>query len=107
MADSNEIVTIFLGFVVFMLVLMEMHGFSAAGAIFAIPAVILSGLLLFISHLSALVLGAFFGALMGAGVIGLLFLAVALIWARHSVAAYSAQNFMLFAVLLIMMLLVI
>jgi len=101
-----DISAIALGFLVFMLVLTEMHGFSTVGAIFAIPAVIFGGLLIILSSLLGLLTSFFIGGLSG-GLFGLLLLAVALVWTRKSLVGFSAQNYMLFAIFIIMMLLIV
>ncbi len=103
---GTNVTTIALGFIVFMLVLMDVHGFSAASAIFAIPAVIFTGLLLFLSHLLGLLTGFFVGALF-AGPIGLILLGVALFWLAKSVSGINAQNYMVFAIFIVLMLLLV
>ena len=105
-SPGPDVVNIMLGFIVFMLVLVELHGFSTVGAIFAIPVVIFSGMLMFISYLLAALLGFFIGAATGS-IFGLLFLAVALIWLRKSLVGFTAQNYMLFAIFLVLMLLLV
>lgn len=105
-SGGTDVTTIALGFIVLMLVLVEMHGFSAASAIFAIPAVIFSGLLLFLSHLLALFTGFFIGALVG-GPIALLLLAIAVMWASRSLSGITSQNYMVFAIFVIMLLLLV
>lgn len=103
---GTDMMSIALGFIVLMLVLVEMHGFSSASAIFAIPVVLFSGILLFLSHLLGLFVGFFIGAL-AAGPIALLILAVAIMWASRALVGVTAQNYMLFAVFIILMLLVV
>ncbi len=104
MAGPN-VVNVALGFLVFMLVLVELHGFSTVGAVFAIPAVIFSGILLFISHLLGLLTTFFIGSLSG-GVMGLLVLGLGLALVSRSLVAFTAQSYMLLAIFLVLLLLV-
>ncbi len=106
MKGGSDVVSVALGFIVFILVLVELHGFSVASAVFAIPAVIFAGLLVFLSHLLGLLTGFFIGG-MYAGLFGLLLLGLALIWCRRSLVGFTAQNYMLFAVFLILILLIV
>ncbi len=105
-SGGTDVTTIALGFIVFMLVLMDLHGFSAASAIFAIPAVLFTGLLIFLSHLLGLLTGFFIGALF-AGPIGLILLAVALFWLTKSLSGITSQNYMVFAIFIVLMLLLV
>lgn len=99
-------VNLMLGFIVMMLILVELHGFSAASAIFAIPALIFTGIMVFIAHLLTLLTGFFIGSLF-AGPIGLLVLGLALVLVSKSLTGFTAQNYMLFAIFLVMALLLV
>ena len=83
-----------------------MHGFSTASAIFAIPTIIFSGLLLLLSHLLGLLVVFFVGAL-ASGPIALLLLAAGIFWVSRAVSGVTAQNYMVFAILIILMLLLV
>ena len=103
---GTDPVTIMLGFLVFIAVLTELHGYSVGSAIFALPVIIFSSLLLFLSHLLGLLTRFFISGLSG-GIFGLLLLGLALVWTRKSLVGFSPANFMLIAIFLVMVLLVI
>lgn len=102
---ETDVLSIFVGFFVLVLILGELHGFSATSAIFALPLIILSGLVLFVSYTISIILGAAIGAA-GAGALGALILLIVAFWVFKSLAGVTAQNYIVFAILLVALLLV-
>ena len=103
---GTDVVTIFAGFLVILFILMELHGYSAASAIFSIPVLILSSLILFVSYILALGLTAIVAGAAG-GIVGLVLVAIVGYWLFRSAAGVTAQNYLLFAILLFVLLLLI
>ncbi len=104
--QANPVISATIGFIILMLLLVELYGFSAANAIFALPVVLGMGLLMVISNALALLLSFFLGALV-AGPLGLLMLGIVLFLITRSAAGINAQGYLSLAVFLIVMLLLV
>ena len=104
-SPETDVLSIFVGFLVLVLVLTELHGLSTASAVFYLPVLILAGLLTFVSFVLGVVLGSIIGAA-GAGLFGLVLLALVGFWVFKSLGGVTAQNYLVFAVLLVALLLV-